>query len=103
VLRALASRGAKHPPLIGTGNVCSGRILLEYARLGCECVQLHTLFQLPLAEYPAAAGSRQQRALHLLYFHPTDGVIAGMLDLEMRGEMSRSAGELHFRDLCGAR
>jgi hypothetical protein len=103
VLRALASRGATHPPLVGTGNVCSGRILLEYARLGCQCVQLHTLFQLPLAEYPAAAGSRQQRALHLLYFHPTEGAIAGMLDLEMRGELSRSAGELRFRDLCGAR
>jgi hypothetical protein len=102
VLGALASRRAAHPPLVGTGNVCSGRLLLEYARLGCECVQLHTLFQLPLAEYPAASGSRQQRALHLLYFHPADGVIAGMLDLEARGELSRSAGELRFRDLCGA-
>jgi hypothetical protein len=102
VLGALASRGATHPPLVGTGNVCSGRMLLEYARLGCECVQLHTLFQLPLAEYPATAGSRQQRALHLLYFHPADGVIAGMLDLEDRGEITRAGGELRFRDLWRA-
>jgi hypothetical protein len=101
VLGTLHSRGASHPPLVGTGNVCSGRILLEYARLGCEAVQLHTLFQLPLAAYPARSGSRQQRALHLLYFHPTDGVIAGMLDLERRGAISRSGGELRFRDLCG--
>jgi hypothetical protein len=103
VLGAHAQRDAAHPPLVGTGNICSGRILLAYARLGCECVQLHTLFQLPLAEYPATAGSRQQRALHVLYFHPSEGVIAGMLDLEARGEISRSDGELRFRDLCRAR
>jgi hypothetical protein len=71
--------------------------------LGCESVQLHTLFQLPLSEYPATSGARQQRALHLLFFHPTDGVIAGMLDLEARGELSRSGGELRFRDLCEAK
>lgn len=103
VLGVLAPRGAGNAPLVGTGNICSGRILLEYARLGCESVQLHTLFQLPLAEYPATSGSRQQRALHLLFFHPTDGVIAGMLDLEARGEIARSGGELRFHDLCRAR
>ena len=99
VLRSLRSSRVEHPPLTGTGNVCSGRMLLEYARLGCESVQLHTLFQLPLSEYPARAGSRQQRALHLLYFHPTDGVIAGMLDLEAGGEISRAGGELRYLDL----
>ncbi len=102
VLGELAARKENHPPLVGTGNVCSGRILLEYARLGCESVQLHTLFQLPLSEYPATSGSRQQRALHLLYFHPADGVIAGMLELEACGELARSGGELRFRDLCRA-
>lgn len=100
-LRVLAAlRGRPHPPLTGTGNVCSGRQLLEYARMGCESVQLHTLFQLPLSEYPAVAGSRQQRALHLLFFHPTDGVIAGMLDLEEAGEIGRVGGELRFLDVC---
>ena len=73
------------PPLIGTGNICSGRLILEYARLGCESVQLHTFFQLPLSEYPATDGSRSQRALHALVFHPRDGLIAGMLDLESQG------------------
>jgi hypothetical protein len=102
VLAALRARGPEHPPLTGTGNVCSGRMLLEYARLGCESVQLHTLFQLPLSEYPARAGSRQQRALHLLFFHPTEGVIAGMLDLEAAGKLSRVGGELRFVDLCGS-
>src|SRR3989454_9273075 len=49
------------PGLCGTGNVCSGRMILEYARRGCESVQLHTFFQLPLSEYPATQGSRTQR------------------------------------------
>jgi hypothetical protein len=102
VLASLRETGRPHPPLIGTGNVCSGRILLEYARLGCESVQLHTLFQLPLSAYPATAGSRQQRALHALFFHPQDGVIAGMLDLEAAGELPRVGGELRYLDLCGA-
>jgi hypothetical protein len=100
VLEALRASGRPHPPLVGTGNVCSGRVLLEYARLGCESVQVHTLFQLPLSAYPAVAGSRQQRALHLLFFHPTEGVIAGMLDREAAGEITRVAGELRFLDLC---
>ena len=37
---------------------------------GCESVQLHTFFQLPLSEYPATAASAPQRALHALLFHP---------------------------------
>src|SRR5207248_1859224 len=53
-------------PLCGTGNICSGRMIVEYARRGCESVQLHTFFQLPLSEYPATHGSRTQRALHAL-------------------------------------
>src|SRR5918994_5276232 len=78
-LRVLAA--ARHanlslPPLVGTGNICSGRHILEYARLGCESVQLHTFFQLPLSEYPATNGSRSQRALHTLVIDPTDGLIA---------------------------
>ena len=51
------------PELTGTGNVGSGRMILDYARRGCESVQLHTFFQLPLSEYPATHGSRPQRAL----------------------------------------
>ena len=87
------------PPLVGTGNVCSGRHVLDYARLGCESVQIHTFFQLPLSEYPATDGSRPQRALHTLVFHPQDGLIAGMLELESNGLLERTAGELRFLDL----
>jgi hypothetical protein len=96
VLRADRTPG---PPRIGTGNVCSGRLVLDYARAGCESVELHTFFQLPLAEYPATEGSRTQRALHALLFHPEDGLVAGMLALERDGVLHRQGGELRFLDL----
>jgi len=100
-LRVLETRltpGAS-PGLTGTGNICSGRMILEYARRGCESVQMHTFFQLPLSEYPATHGSRVQRALHVLVFHPRDGLIAVMLEREARGELERQGGELRFLDL----
>ena len=87
------------PGVTGTGNITSGRMILDYARRGCESVQLHTFFQLPLSEYPATHGSRPQRALHALVFHPRDGLIAGMLELESRGQLERQRGELRFLDL----
>lgn len=104
-LRALAAVQAsriQRPPLCGTGNITSGRMILEYARLGCESVQLHTFFQLPLSEYPATAGSRTQRALHALVFDPGSGLIAGMLDLEQAGRLHRRGGELRFLDVPAA-
>src|SRR5437879_7669917 len=74
-------------------------MILEYARRGCESVQLHTFFQLPLSQYPATQGSRTQRALHALVFHPNDGLIAGLLELEAAGGLERRGGELCFLDL----
>jgi hypothetical protein len=99
VLEAARQRTTSMPPLVGTGNICSGRHVLEYARRGCESVQLHTFFQLPLSQFPATEGSRPQRALHALIFDPRDGLIAGMLDLEQRGLLERHNGELRFLDL----
>jgi len=87
------------PGLTGTGNICSGRMVLEYASRGCESVQLHTFFQLPLSEYPATHGSRTQRALHALVFAPDEGLIATMLALEARGQLERRDGELRFLDV----
>jgi hypothetical protein len=102
-LRVLrGARGTAGPPLTGTGNVCSGSVILDYARAGCESVALHTYFQLPLAEYPASEGTRTQRALHALLFHPMDGLVAGMLRLEEAGVLHRTNGELRFLDLCGS-
>jgi len=100
VLRSARAAGVRLPPLVGTGNVCSGGLVLDYARAGCESVELHTFFQLPLAAYPASSGSRTQRALHALFFHPVDGMVAGMLELERSGVLHRRGGELRFLDLC---
>lgn len=83
----------------GTGNIHSGRLIVDYATRGCSSVQLHTFFQLPLEEYPATDGSRTQRALHALIFDPRDGLIAVMLEREARGLLPRRGGELHFLDL----
>lgn len=90
------------PELSGTGNIQSGRMIVDYARRGCSSVQLHTFFQLPLTEYPATHGSRTQRALHVLVFDPRDGLLAVLLDLEAQGVLQRRGGELHFLDLVDA-
>ena len=87
------------PELCGTGNIHSGRLIIDYARRGCTSVQLHTCFQLPLSEYPATSGTRTQRALHKLFFDPADGVIACLLELEEQGLLERRDGELRFLDL----
>src|SRR5437870_1616046 len=84
------------PALCGTGNICSGRMIVEYARRGCESMQLHTFFQLPLSQYPATHGSRTQRALHALLFDPADGLVAALLELEAAGGLERRDGALHF-------
>jgi hypothetical protein len=102
VLAATRQANLSLPPLIGTGNICSGRHILEYARLGCQSVQLHTFFQLPLSEYPATSGSRPQRALHSLVFDPRDGLIAAMLELESEGLLERFDGELRFLRLSSS-
>ncbi|HSD33098.1 MAG TPA: hypothetical protein VLB49_14360 [Gemmatimonadales bacterium] len=91
------------PALCGTGGIGSGHDVLAYAQAGCEAVQLHTFFQLPLDEYSARSGSRTQRALHQLVFHPQSGLIAGLWRLEQQGAIHRRGGELHFLDLPHAR
>lgn len=100
-LRVLALvRDERLPPLSGTGNIVSGRMVAEYAARGCESVQLHTWFQVPLSSYPASAGTRSSRALHALLFDPVDGLVAVMLELEESGRVERHAGELRFLDLA---
>jgi hypothetical protein len=103
VLDGPSGRRAVRPSLSGTGNIHSGRMIVEYALRGCSSVQLHTFFQLPLEEYPAIAGSRTQRALHALVFDPRDGLIAVLLEREEAGTLERRGGELHFLDLCDPR
>ena len=99
VLDRPSGRQTVGPSLSGTGNIHSGRMVVEYALRGCSSVQLHTFFQLPLEEYPATDGSRTQRALHALTFDPRDGLVAVLLEREAAGALERRGGELHFLDL----
>lgn len=98
-----AQAGARPlPGLCGTGGINSGRDVFAYAHAGCEAVQLHTMFQLPLDEYAARNGSRTQRVLHQLLFHPEDGLIAALDRAERGGLVHRRGGELHFLDIPDA-
>jgi hypothetical protein len=108
ILRSFSRLGGEpdqpsFPGLCGTGGISSGRDVLAYAQAGCEAVQLHTYFQLPLDEYSARSGSRTQRALHQLVFHPQSGLLAELWRLEQQGAIHRRGGELHFLDLPHAR
>ena len=103
VLDRGSGRPGTGPSLTGTGNVCSGRMIVEYARRGCESVQLHTFFQLPLGEYPATRGSRTQRALHVLLFDPRDGLVPACWRRKRPAAWHAPGGELRFRDLAAGR
>jgi len=87
------------PSLSATGNICSGRVMLEYALRGCENGQLHTFFQLPLSEYTATAGSRSARALHTLMLHPTRGLAIWLRHLCECGVLEERGGAVRFIDL----
>jgi hypothetical protein len=67
-----------------TGDIGTGRMAVEYALRGCTSFQLHTFFQLPLDVYAMTKGTKLQRALHMLYFHPDDGLIVWMLHAARR-------------------
>ena len=88
------------PPISATGNICSGRLMAEYALRGATSGQIHTYFQLPLSAYPATAGSRSARALHALLFHPEEGLVAWMLSLGEAGVVHPREGLLHFLDVA---
>ncbi|MGQ0713547.1 MAG: hypothetical protein ACT4PJ_07420 [Gemmatimonadaceae bacterium] len=102
-LRALSTfaerRGRVPADLSGTGDIHSGRRLIEYALRGAESGQIHTYFQLPRSEYRSGAASRTAAALHELVLHPEHGLIAWMLALGEMGWIERRDGVLHFLDV----
>jgi hypothetical protein len=83
-----------------TGNICSGRVMVEYALRGATSGQLHTYFQLPSSRYPATRGNRSARALHALIFDPDEGLIAWILSLGEAGRLQPTDGLLHFLDIA---
>ena len=90
-----------HAPanLSATGDIHSGRRLIEYALRGAESGQVHTFFQLPRSEYGSGSASRIAAALHELVLHPEQGLIAWMLALGEMGLIERRDGVLHFLDV----
>ncbi|MNH86319.1 hypothetical protein D3C73_387740 [compost metagenome] len=102
-LRKLEIQGKlKRPvPLVsGTGNVHSGKMAVEYALRGAESVQMHTMFQRPNSAFGMRTGSKTERALHELYFHPGEGLITWMLHLKEHQEIDCPDGIIRFRDLA---
>jgi hypothetical protein len=70
--------------LSATGDIGSGRMAVEYLLRGCTSCQLHTFFQLPPEAYAMACGTKLERALHMLYFHPDDGLIVWLVHAARR-------------------
>ena len=68
-------------PISATGNIATGRIAAEYLLRGASSFQIHTYFQLPSSEYKMRTGSKTASALHELYFHPEEGLLAWLLHL----------------------
>ena len=101
VLDLVHRAGIRTLPLSATGNICSGRVMLEYALRGCENGQVHTFFQVPQTEYLATGGSRIARALHTLLLHPSDGLVVWLQDLHESGRIEPVNGEIRFLDAVG--
>jgi hypothetical protein len=101
-LRAAQAAGtvARAPlEISATGDIGSGRMAIEYALRGCTSFQLHTFWQLPPSVYPMSRGTRLERALHLLYFHPEDGLIVWMLHAAHRLGLAERP-PIRLRDLA---
>ena len=84
-----------------TGNITSGRMALEYALCGASSFQMHTVFQLPGTEYAMQRGSRTERTLHELIYHPTHGLLVWMKHIAIRCGVD--GGPIKLTDLVGRR
>jgi len=86
-------------PISGTGDIHSGKMALEYALRGVENFQMHTLFQLPDAEFDMKSGSKPQKVLHRLLFHPQSGLLPWMLWLHH--EVGIGTEKISIADVAG--
>ncbi|HET9809251.1 MAG TPA: hypothetical protein VFQ66_06095, partial [Candidatus Limnocylindria bacterium] len=98
----IARHGAPPANLSATGDIHSGRRMIEYALRGAESGQIHTYFQLPRATFRSGCASRTAAALHELMLHPEHGLIAWILALGEMGWIERREGLLHFLDVSSA-
>jgi hypothetical protein len=87
-------------PVSASGDIHSGRMAAEYLLRGASSFQMHTLFQLPDGEFPMRAGSKTEKALHYLLFHPEDGFLAWILDLRARFGWKPETSVLEMAEWC---
>lgn len=69
-------------PISATGNINSGKMMVEYALRGATSGQIHTFFQVPSKNYGLKEGSRTKKVLHELMFNPSNGLVPIMLSLK---------------------
>jgi hypothetical protein len=86
-------------PWCATGNIVTGKMALEYALRGASSFQLHTFFQLPADQYRMTTGSKIQKALNELYFHPQTGFVVWMHHLA--DVLDLQTAPIRFRDVIG--
>ncbi len=97
-----AEQGSVSAPLLpwsATGDITTGKMALEYALRGAGSFQLHTFFQLPTDQYHMTLGSKTQKALHELYFHPQTGFVIWMRHLA--AALNLPTEPIRFRDVIG--
>jgi hypothetical protein len=87
-------------PISATGNIVSGRIAAEYLLRGASSFQIHTFFQLPSSEYKMKASGKTARALHELYFHPANGLLAWLLHLRQTFDWPNDWNILRMAQFC---
>jgi len=89
-------------PISATGDIHSGRIAVEYLLRGASSFQMHTLFQLPDGEFSMVSGTRTEKVLHLLLFHPEEGFLAWILDLRQRFDLGDELNVSGMAEWCRA-
>jgi hypothetical protein len=102
-LRAAQERGeiAREPlEISATGDICSGRMAVEYALRGSTSYQIHTMFQLPSEAYSLRTGPKVSRAIHRLYFDPVNGFIVWAAHAARRLGTVATDGSIRFLDLA---
>jgi hypothetical protein len=87
-------------PISATGNINSGRTAAEYLLRGASSFQIHSYFQLPSSEYAMQTGSKTARALHEIYFHPKEGLLAWLLHLRQVFEWPSDWNVTQMAEFC---
>jgi len=101
-LRRLERSGeikGKEVPISATGNICSGKMMLEYALRGCQNGQIHTYFQIPYENYKMRKGSRVAKAFLELMINPETGLVAGLQYLYEKGILKKQDGIIKFEEV----